>query len=359
MTGRSITLWSTVIVAAAVVLLVLITTAGRALRHHRDRSRERLRDELRPTIVAVLSDPDAPPPPDIPRRGRRHQLFEILAFDYLSKVRGESRDALVRLLVERGTVDDAERRLRRPGDVGRSAAAELLGRCGLVRSRVALESLLERGSAEVRAAGVRALGRLGDPAVVTPLLETLHIRRSVPAAIVAQAALRIGPSAIPALTQAAGDPNDSVRSTAVTVLGMQRAIDAVPTLIGVLDADVVVTVRGYAARALGQIGDPRAVDPLIRAVRADPENAGVVAAALGELGDPMAVEVLSSLVTNRSHDVATAAATSLTRCGDRGFAALRTLQTEGGPAADHAVAALARAELSRRGALGHEPEPRS
>ena len=143
------------------------------------------------------------------------------------------------------------------------------------------------------------------------------------------------------------------------MLGLQRAIDAVPTLIGVLDADLVVTVRGYAARALGQIGDPRAVDPLIRSARADPENAGVVAAALGELGDPAAVEALTSLATDQHHDVATAAATSLTRCGDRGFAALRSLQTEGGPAADHAVAALARAELSRRGALGHEPDPRS
>jgi HEAT repeat protein len=354
-TGRAITLWSTVTVAAAVVLLVLVTAAGRAVRLHRHRGRERLRDQLRPTIVAVLSAPDAPLPSAIPRRGRRDELFRILAFDYLSKVRGESRDALVRLLVERGTIDDAERRLRRPGDVGRSAAAELLGRCGLTRSREPLESLLERRSPEVRSAGVRALGRLGDPTVIPALLETLHVTRSVPAAIVAQAALRVGPSAIPALSQAAHDHHDGVRSAAVAVLGLQRAIDAVPTLIDVLAADDVVTVRGHAARALGQIGDPRALNALIRAARDDPENAGVVAVALGDLGDAAAVDALASLVGDEHHDVATAAATSLTRCGDAGIGALRTLQLEGGPAADHALAALARADLGRRRRLGSGP----
>jgi HEAT repeat protein len=358
-TGRLITLWSTVIVVAAVVVLVLTIAVGRAVRLRRVRSRERLRDEIRPTIVAVLSDPDAPPPSDIPRRGRRDELFEILAFEYLSKVRGESRDALVRLLVERGTIDDAERRLRRPGDVGRSSAAELLGRCGLARSRAPLESLLVRPSHEVRAAGVRALGRLGDPAVVPALLDTVHAKRSVPAAIVAQSALRIGPSAIPALNRAVHHPDDGVRSTAVAVLGLQRAIDAVPTLIRVLADDDVSTVRGHAARALGHIGDPRPVTALIRAACDDPENAGFAAAALGELGDPTAVETLTSLVRDQHHDIATAAATSLARCGDRGFAALRSLRAEGGPAADHAVAALARAELGRRDGRGDEPDPRS
>jgi HEAT repeat protein len=143
------------------------------------------------------------------------------------------------------------------------------------------------------------------------------------------------------------------------VLGLQRAVAAVPAIIGVLNTDDVVTVRGHAARALGHIGDPRAVNPLISAARADRENAGVVAAALGELGDPAAVEALTLLVRDPHHDIATAAATSLTRCGDRGFAALRTLQVEGGPAADYAVAALARAALTRRGALRHKPDPLS
>jgi HEAT repeat protein len=87
---------------------------------------------------------------------------------------------------------------------------------------------------------------------------------------------------------------------------------------------------------------------LIRAARGDQAIAGVVAAALGDLGDARGVGALAELVRDQRHDVATAAALSLTRCGGPGFAALRSLEAEGGPAGDHAVAAIARAELARR-----------
>jgi HEAT repeat protein len=357
-TGRTVVLWSMVVVAVAVVLLVAITALGRAARLRRRRLRDRMRDELRPTIVAVLSDPDAPPPADLPRRGRREELFDVLAFDYLAKVKGEARDALVRLLVDRGTIDAAERRLRRPGVVGRASAAELLGRCGLARSRDPLEGLLPQRSPEVRAAGVRALGRLGDSAAVEPLLGTVHARRSVPTAIVAQAALRTGPSAIPELRAAVHHADDAVRSVAVAVLGLERAVEAVPALVGVVRTDGAVAVRAHAARALGHIGDPRAVDALIDAA-GDPPIAGVAATALGELGDARGVEALTALVGDERHDVATAAAIALTYCGAPGVAALRSLRAAGGPAADHAVAAIARAELAgrHRAADGEHPPP--
>jgi HEAT repeat protein len=344
-TSRTITLWSMVVIIAAVVVLVMITAVGRAVRQRRRRSRDRLRDELRPTVVEVLSNPSARPSADLPRRGRRDELFEVLAFEYLAKVKGESRDALVDLLVERGTIDDAERRLRRPGAVGRAAAAEFLGRCGLVRSREPLQGLLRDRTPALRAAGVRALGRLGDPAVIDPLLESIR-HGSVPAAIVAQSTLRVGPAGIPALHRAVADDDDAVRSVAVAVLGLQRAIEAVPTLVGVLAGDDKITVRGHAARALGHIGDPRAVDPLKRAAREDPANAGVSAVALGELGDARAIEPLVVLVGDTRHEVATAAAAALTRCGTAGFDALRRLRREGGTAADHAAAAIARAEVA-------------
>ncbi len=338
-------LWSLITIVGAVVLLVATTAIGRASRLRRRVHRDRIRDELRPMLVAVLADPDAPLNVELPRRRGRQALFEVLAFDYLSKVKGESRDALVRLLVDRGTIDAAERRLRRPGVVGRAAACELLGRCGLARSSGQLQGLLGHRSADLRTASVRALGRLGDPTVVEPLLSTVSGGQSVPAAIVAQAALRVGPAGIPSLQRAIAAPDDAVRSVAVVTLGLERAIEAVPALVGVLDDDVV-TVRGHAARALGHIGDPRAVDPLIRSAHHDREIGGFTATALGELGDRRGVEALVGLADDPRHDVATAAANALTHCGPEGFAALQRLQAGGGPAAGHAVAAVARAELA-------------
>jgi HEAT repeat protein len=72
----------------------------------------------------------------------------------------------------------------------------------------------------------------------------------------------------------------------------------------------------------------------------------VSAAALGELGDARAIEPLTALVGDIRHDVATTAATALTRCGTAGFEALRRLRQEGGQAAEHAVVAIARADVA-------------
>jgi HEAT repeat protein len=64
-------------------------------------------------------------------------------------------------------------------------------------------------------------------------------------------------------------------------------------------------VRGSAAEALGEIGDPRAVGPLINALK--DKSLGVrawgvrVAAteALGKIGDPRAIEFLKELLTEK------------------------------------------------------------
>ncbi len=52
-----------------------------------------------------------------------------------------------------------------------------------------------------------------------------------------------------------------------------------------------------SAPSLGKIGDKRAVDPLIKALRDSNEDVREDAAeALGEIGDPRAVNILSELV---------------------------------------------------------------
>lgn len=70
---------------------------------------------------------------------------------------------------------------------------------------------------------------------------------------------------------------------------------AVPALIARLGGNDY-SQAGMAAKALGEIGDPRAVEPLIQALAVDSRRSGLEAIppALAKLGDPQAIEPLQA-----------------------------------------------------------------
>ena len=71
-------------------------------------------------------------------------------------------------------------------------------------------------------------------------------------------------------------------------------------------------VRKAAAEALGQIGDPRAVERLATALKDRDGDVGKAAAeALGRIGDPGVVEVLAATLKDRDWRVREAAAENL------------------------------------------------
>jgi HEAT repeat protein len=80
------------------------------------------------------------------------------------------------------------------------------------------------------------------------------------------------------------------------------------------------TNRGFerwrAAEALGNLKDPRAVEPLIRVLREEPENIGYyVPRALGEIGDDRAVDTLVGCLKDGNHNQREAATTALVQIG--------------------------------------------
>ena len=102
-----------------------------------------------------------------------------------------------------------------------------------------------------------------------------------------------------------------VRRDAAEALGEIGDPDAVEPLIGVLRDDNP-SVRMSAAEALGQIGDVRAVEPLIAAMKEASWSVRRAAAeALGRIGDPDATDALTAALEDHDSNVRRAATESL------------------------------------------------
>lgn len=98
---------------------------------------------------------------------------------------------------------------------------------------------------------------------------------------------------------------------ALAMPGRARA-DKIDDLVNAMLTDPSHKVRAQAAIVLGQLGNPRAVQPLIEALR-DPADTvrGTAAASLGRLGDKRAVAALQKLKTDASTFVRQSVAKSL------------------------------------------------
>src|ERR1035437_8186047 len=156
------------------------------------------------------------------------------------------------------------------------------------------------------------MGLFGPPNVaklkargsVNGLLKALEYRdHSGVRKAAAEALGQIGdPRAVERLATRLKDSNGSVRKVAVEAL-VKTGASAVDALATALE-DRGLDARIDAAGALGQIGDPRAVEPLAVALKDRDGGVGKAAAeALGRIGDPSAVEPLVTALENRDRGV--------------------------------------------------------
>lgn len=113
------------------------------------------------------------------------------------------------------------------------------------------------------------------------------------------------------------DVNKEKRRTAVMKLGMLGGDQALRALMMAVQNDYEdLIVRGRAAMMLGKLRDPRAVDPLIRALNAPGHQTPLHAAqALGKIGDPRAIEPLLMLAANGRDKTRQAALEALDKLG--------------------------------------------
>lgn len=165
-----------------------------------------------------------------------------------------------------------------------------------------LDSLITAlGSADwiVRMHAAKALGRIRDARAVDALLPLLQDKvKAVREDVVAALAL-IGREAVDPLVATLVHAEWLVRLHAVEALGKLRAKEAVDPLLDLTFNDPDAAVREDAVRALGEIGDPRAVDFLLVVIKT-PGLRPIAIESLGKIGDRRAVPALVAVVTGES-----------------------------------------------------------
>jgi HEAT repeat protein len=285
-----------------------------------------IRETIQDAVAAVTADPDM-----AVRVGRRavDPLIAKLQ-DPVPLVRQRAAEALG-LLKDRSAVGPLVRALLDAGCGVRAQAAEALGQIRSVRALAPLTAALADPEAFVRRKAVAALGALRDPEAAAALGRRLSADPDE--------AVRLG--AAQALARLEGEEARRLLLEALNDPGQPRAVVLrVNELLGRGERDLVVDVhlanltrppgdgllrsvarwvrpggrklnarahdlevrkRQNAAESLGELGDGRAVGPLLQVLqdrREESEVRAVAATALGKLGDLRAVEALLRAATD-------------------------------------------------------------
>ncbi|MFC1550879.1 HEAT repeat domain-containing protein [Candidatus Neomarinimicrobiota bacterium] len=177
---------------------------------------------------------------------------------------------------------------------------------------------LEHKNSDVRAEAAEILGEIGDVRAVNPLIAAVVNDDNNKNVIInaANAIIKIDTVAVEPLIKALGDDNHKIRSFAAAALGEIGDIRAVEPLIAALKNDY--QVDEVAAIALGKIGDVRAVEPLtFAALKDDNEYRRADAAeALGRFSNDAPKALIEALNDNDAI-IRTNAALAMGKIGDK------------------------------------------
>ncbi|CAG0958152.1 hypothetical protein ANRL3_00690 [Anaerolineae bacterium] len=161
---------------------------------------------------------------------------------------------------------------------------------------------LQDPDTEVRQAAMKAIDARRDPAAVEALTAALKDEDFGVRDLAAGALGRINDRRVVAVLVDAWKHGDGNMKTSVENAMLHIEIPkAVDELINLLQDGEAQKLHGAAAKALGNIGDRRAVEPLIRALDGPGRHLHMVEA-LAKLGDPRAVEPLLVLLRKSRSD---------------------------------------------------------
>jgi HEAT repeat protein len=209
-----------------------------------------------------------------------------------------------------GSLESLVATLKIPGSYGSSAAnaAEALGNLGDPGAVNPLIIALSGDNPDnVRTAAAEALGKLGDTRAVEPLIKALgdiaNVRISASIALSA-----LGETKWQGLIK--GDDDDFLR------IADSRDPRATTIFINALSKYSLKSARKTVAEELGKLGDARAIEPLIKTL-ADWDTRDSAANALINLGEPTVEPLIKALSHNQTNCIRKTAAELLGKLGDK------------------------------------------
>lgn len=336
-----------VVLCLLLVVLLLTLRIGFDVKLRRD---ERRASEVREVFFdLVMGEPREATRAERTLHGmgeRQWAFARQQAFTMLPKLRGESRDHLIRVLRDKGSVATALRQVHSGSMVRRCRGAFGLGVLQERQHAAVLVRLLDDPAFLVRRVAVRALGNIGEPSAVPALL---HLAGEEPrlSRDLVYALHRIGPEGIPEMRNHLSETierggADRSAELIVAVLGALGDYPSRHLIAAGLRSDHA-GLAAASADALGAISAPDSEAALVVALTHPAARVRSTAArALGSMGSEATIEPLARLVEDDGHSPSREAATALVRLGDPGR---RRLASSASP---YAVEALALADLRRQ-----------
>jgi HEAT repeat protein len=170
---------------------------------------------------------------------------------------------------------------------------------------------------EVRVEAAKALGEIGDPQAVKPLIPLLRDSSKKVREAVTEVLIRFGSSAVEPLIFALKDRSKLVRGAAAEVLGEIGDPLAVQPLSAAINDNKWDNVQEAVARALGKIKDPSTVELLIAVALEHSQNSEVTKAAVAALKtfDSLTLNPLITALKNENQEISTRAMNILDELG--------------------------------------------
>lgn len=328
--------------ALAAVVSVLVALVVSSRRRDRRADEAGVEAEVRTLLFRAIDAGEVPAGVVEGLTPVQHEVMERQARSLLPSLRGKDRETLGTMLDRLGAVDAARLQARSKKAVTRAEAGEFLGQSGSPEAVRDLLELLQDPDAKVRWAAARGLGRLGHASAVPALLASIEGARTIPIDVVAGAVFDIRDCPPALLRQGLASPSAPARALHVELLGRFQVLAAADDVVGLLHRDPSVEVRARAARSLGRMGSPRAVEPLLSCVEVGPAAIRAQAIwALGEMGAQEALPVLRVTLLGPSHHLGEMAADALAAIGPAGQRVLAEIAAGESPAAPLAARSLA------------------
>lgn len=277
-----------VVLSVGCILALVAVVVVKGSRHVRERRRTShdaaIRERVMELAVAEDEGLDALVRELVSTSGAVGDYVEETLLRMIPEVRGDVREAMIRVLDGRGLLRRSLVRIRSGSTIQRAHAAELLGVLGGKGVVEPLATALHDRSPEVRLVAARALGVAARPEASGHLIDALAMTSGIPHSVAATALLNL-PDQDPAVyIEGLRDRDAGIRYGSAAVVGLLLMSEAAEALFRCMVAeadreggsDVVIAA---CARSLGRMGYKPATSELARISCSDAATSSVRRAA--------------------------------------------------------------------------------